>query len=195
MRGFGSRCHDDNNSLSSLKETFLLYKRVTEQYRNPVILKIIRSLIPDNIVSQTIDDENVVPLLKWFKNDFMRWTSKDPVCQKCIDTHSYKRDDTSGVINSSSSISRSSTAPMQVQTIIGNSWRMRKLEMCNNSNYEYTFPRYGEILKLAETRAGRCSEWSMLFGAMLSSLGMKTEIIHDFLDHCWNEAIILPNEK
>jgi peptide-N4-(N-acetyl-beta-glucosaminyl)asparagine amidase len=35
----------------------------------------------------------------------------------------------------------------------------------------------------------------MLFGAMLSSLGMKTEIIHDFLDHCWNEAIILPNEK
>jgi hypothetical protein len=195
MRGFGSLCHDDSNGLYSLKETFLLYKRVIEQYRNPEILKIMRSLIPDNIVSQTKDGGNVIPLLKWFKNDFMRWTSKDPVCQKCIDTHSYKRDDTSGVINSSSSISRSSTAPMQVQTIIGNSWRMRKLEMCNNSNYEYTFPRYGEILKIAETRAGRCSEWSMLFGAMLSSLGMKTEIIHDFLDHCWNEAIILPNEK
>jgi hypothetical protein len=195
MRGFGSLCHDDSNGLYSLKETFLLYKRVIEQYRNPEILKIMRSLIPDNIVSQTKDGGNVIPLLKWFKNDFMRWTSKDPVCQKCIDTHSYKRDDTSGVSNSSSSISRSSTAPMQVQTIIGNSWRMRKLEMCNNSNYEYTFPRYGEILKIAETRAGRCSEWSMLFGAMLSSLGMKTEIIHDFLDHCWNEAIILPNEK
>jgi Transglutaminase-like superfamily len=195
MRGFGSLCHDDSNGLYSLKETFLLYKRVIEQYRNPEILKIMRSLIPDNIVSQTKDGGNVIPLLKWFKNDFMRWTSKDPVCQKCINTHSYKRDDTSGVINSSSSISRSSTAPMQVQTIIGNSWRMRKLEMCNNSNYEYTFPRYGEILKIAETRAGRCSEWSMLFGAMLSSLGMKTEIIHDFLDHCWNEAIILPNEK
>jgi hypothetical protein len=137
MRGFGSLCHDDSNGLYSLKETFLLYKRVIEQYRNPEILKIMRSLIPDNIVSQTKDGGNVIPLLKWFKNDFMRWTSKDPVCQKCIDTHSYKRDDTSGVINSSSSISRSSTAPMQVQTIIGNSWRMRKLEMCNNSNYEY----------------------------------------------------------
>jgi peptide-N4-(N-acetyl-beta-glucosaminyl)asparagine amidase len=195
MRGFGSLCHDHNNSLSSLKETFLLYKRVTEQYRNPEILRIIRSLIPDNIVSQTKDGGDVVPLLKWFKNDFMRWTSKDPVCQKCIDTHSYKRDDTSGVSNSSSSISRSSTAPMQVQTIIGNSWRMRKVEFfhCNNCNYEYTFPRYGEILRLAETRTGRCSEWSMLFGAMSSSLEMKTRIVHDFLDHCWNEAMLSPD--
>ena len=35
-----------------LKDTLLLYKRVTEQYRNPVILKIMRSLIPDNIVRQ-----------------------------------------------------------------------------------------------------------------------------------------------
>ena len=49
-----------------LKDTFLLYKRVTEQYRNPEILRIIRSLIPDNIVSQTIDDENIVPLLKCY---------------------------------------------------------------------------------------------------------------------------------
>jgi hypothetical protein len=22
--------------------------------------------------------------LKWFKNDFMRWTSTDPVCERCI---------------------------------------------------------------------------------------------------------------
>jgi hypothetical protein len=83
---------------------------------------------------------------------------------------------------------------MQVQTIIGNSWKMRKVEIfhCNNCNYEYTFPTYGEILKIAETRAGRCSEWSMLFGAMLSSLEIKSRIVHDFLDHCWNESIILP---
>jgi hypothetical protein len=69
MRGFSFLCHDHNNSLSSLKETFLLYKRVTEQYKNPEILKIMRSLIPDNIVSQTKDGGNVVPLLKWFKNE------------------------------------------------------------------------------------------------------------------------------
>jgi transglutaminase/protease-like cytokinesis protein 3 len=121
--------------------------------------------------------------------------SKEPVCQKCIDTHSYKRDDTSGVSNSSSSTSMSSTAPMQVQTIIGNSWRMCEVEIfhCNNCNYEYTFPRYGEILKIAETRTGRCSAWSMLFGAMLSSLGIKARIVHDFLDHCCNEAMLPPD--
>jgi hypothetical protein len=64
---------------------------------------------------------------------------------------------------------------------------------CNSRNCEYTFPRYGEILKIAETRTGRCSEWSMLFGAMLSSLGMKTSIVHDFLDHCWNGAMLSPD--
>jgi peptide-N4-(N-acetyl-beta-glucosaminyl)asparagine amidase len=33
----------------------------------------------------------------------------------------------------------------------------------------------------------------MLFGAMLSSLGMKTRIVHDFLDHCWNEDMLSPD--
>ena len=40
---------------------------------------------------------------------------------------------------------------------------------------EYGSPSYGEILKIAETKPGRCSELSMLFGAMLSSLGLKDE--------------------
>jgi hypothetical protein len=30
----------------------------------------------------------------------------------------------------------------------------------------------------------------MLFEAILSSLGIKTRIVHDFLDHCWNEAML-----
>jgi hypothetical protein len=99
MQGLSSLCHDHNNSLSSLKEAFLLYKRVTEQYKNPEILRIIRSLIPHNIVSQTKDGGNVVPLLKWFKNDFMRWTSKDPVCQKCIDTNGTNSNENFGDYN------------------------------------------------------------------------------------------------
>jgi peptide-N4-(N-acetyl-beta-glucosaminyl)asparagine amidase len=69
---------------------------------------------------------------------------------------------------------------------------MRKIEVfgCNTCNYKYAFPRYSEILKIAETKTGRCSEWSMLFGAMLSSLRIKARIVHDYLDHCWNEAIL-----
>src|SRR5919199_947515 len=87
-----------------LKDTFLLYKKVTEQYRNPEILRMVRSLIPQDIVLQTTkDDCNIVPLLRWFKNDFMKWTPKDPVCEMCVN----RNDSSSDVNNSSSSSCRS----------------------------------------------------------------------------------------
>jgi hypothetical protein len=111
--------------------TFLLYKRVTEQYENPEILKIIRSLIPQDIVLQTTEeDSNIVPLLTWFKNEFMKWTPKDPVCEMCIN----RSDSTSAGSDSSSSSSRRSvpaaTPIMQVKKIIvGNSWKTRKVEI------------------------------------------------------------------
>jgi peptide-N4-(N-acetyl-beta-glucosaminyl)asparagine amidase len=186
------------SSSDPLKDTFLLYKKVTEQYRNPEILRIVRSLIPQDIVLQTTttttkdDGWNIVPLLRWFKNDFMKWTPKDPVCEMCANRRS---DGHRSVIEGCSNDRSVTTAAptMQVKNIlIGNSWKMRRLELfiCNTCNYEYAFPRYGEILKIAETRSGRCSEWSMLFGSLLSSLGIKTRIVHDFLDHCWNEAIL-----
>jgi hypothetical protein len=194
MLGCSSSLFGLSSSSDPLKDTFLLYKKVTEQYGNPEILRIVRSLIPQDIVLQTTtkDDWNIVALLRWFKNDFMKWTPKDPVCEMCVN----KSNGHGNVIEgSSNSRSVAATPPpiMQVKKIIlGNSWKMRKLELfiCNSCNYEYTFPRYGEILKIVETKTGRCSEWSMLFGAMLSSLGIKTRIVHDFLDHCWNEAML-----
>jgi peptide-N4-(N-acetyl-beta-glucosaminyl)asparagine amidase len=179
-----------------LKDTFLLYKKVTEQYRNPEILTIVRSLIPQDVVCKTTkkDDWNILPLLTWFKNDFMKWSPKDPVCEMCVNKCASHGNVIEGCSNDRSVAAAAALPPrMQVKKIIiGNSWKMRKLELfvCNRCKYQYTFPRYGEILKIAETRTGRCSEWSMLFGAMLSSLGIKTRIVHDFLDHCWNEAML-----
>ncbi|MGN6630360.1 MAG: hypothetical protein ACTHKJ_10895, partial [Candidatus Nitrosocosmicus sp.] len=80
---------------NQLKDTFLLYKRVTEQYRDPEILKKVRLLIPKDIVLETTsikkDKEqysNVVSLLKWFKNEFMKWTPTDPVCEICTNNKS-----------------------------------------------------------------------------------------------------------
>jgi hypothetical protein len=69
-----------------LKDSFLLYKRVTEQYENLEILKKVRSLIPQDIILKTTikEDSNIIPLLKWFKNDFMTWTPKYPVCEVCV---------------------------------------------------------------------------------------------------------------
>ena len=80
----------------------------------------------------------------------------------------------------------------------GNSWEMRKAEkyVCSTCNCEFAFPRYDKILKITETKTGRRSEWSFLFEALLNSLGIKTRIVHDFLDHCWNEVILSsPKEK
>jgi hypothetical protein len=59
----------------------------------------------------------------------MKWTPKDPVCEMCIIVDSNRSDGPGGVSNSSSSISSSSATPMQAQTITGNSWETRKVEI------------------------------------------------------------------
>ena len=134
-------------STNTLKDTFLLYKRITEQYSDPEILNKVRSLIPQEIVLKTKINEpygNIVPLLKWFKKEFMEWTPAEPICENCINnsrrTISYIFDNT----NSSSGSHRSSTKTasaaaadkitetpkMQLKEIIeGNSWQMRKVEI------------------------------------------------------------------
>jgi hypothetical protein len=57
-----------------------------EQHSNPCIINKVRSLNPQAIVLKTTIKKygNVVPLLKWFKNEFMRRTPKEPVCENCI---------------------------------------------------------------------------------------------------------------
>jgi len=83
---------------------------------------------------------------------------------------------------------------MSVQ-ILGDSTTLRKTEIhtCNNCGSKQIFPRYVKIPKIAETKIGRCTEWSILFGAILNSLSIQTRIVHDYLDHCWNESLINKN--
>ena len=163
---------DDNHNQTIHKSSFLLYNKISEQYCNFQILEKIKSLIPDHITQLNVDTK-IKSLLEWFKNDFMSWTPKDPICKRCMDK-GY------------------GSLPMHVRVVIGGSWKLRAMETysCNNCYYEYSFPRYGQILKIVEARTGRCSEWSMLFGAIMNALKIEARIVHDFLDHCWNEAII-----
>lgn len=89
-------------------DTFVLYKRISEQYDNHDILNYVRNLMPVEIVSETEvrdKDEPLKSVLQWFKRDFMRWTPKDPKCEKC-------------------------NTPMSSQFIKGNSWKFRKLRGC-----------------------------------------------------------------
>jgi peptide-N4-(N-acetyl-beta-glucosaminyl)asparagine amidase len=157
----------------ALNNTFLLYKGISTQYVNQDILDYVRKLIPEEVVKKTEVEDKEEPLksvLQWFKKDFMQWFPKDPKCERC-------------------------NLPMDSQFIRGISWKLRNTEryICNSCGAIILFPRYGDISKLAETRTGRCSEWSTLFGALLNSLSIQTRIVHDFLDHCWNESLI--NEK
>ncbi len=82
--------------------------------------------------------------------------------------------------------------PLCIQHVIGNSWESRAVEnyTCPICKSYRVFPRYGEIKKIADSRIGRCSEWSILFGTILNSLSIQTRLVHDFLDHCWNESLI-----
>jgi peptide-N4-(N-acetyl-beta-glucosaminyl)asparagine amidase len=165
---------DNSNFFTYTKNAFTLYKKVTSQYKDSKVLKYVKQCVPEKITlelqASNIATDNIQPLkplLQWFKNDFMKWMPKSIICEKC-------------------------KKPMYFEYIQGNSWKIRAVEnySCSNCNSQITFPRSAIIEEIADYRIGRCSEWSMLFGAILTSLSFETRLIHDFLDHCWNELLI-----
>ena len=146
---------------------FRLYKGVSEQYNEGSILDSVKRLVPEKVLQLIAEDQTLKPLLYWFKHDFMKWMPKQLHCVKC-------------------------NRPMSVQLVDDNSGTIRKTEvhLCNVCGSKQIFQRYDSILRIAETRIGRCSEWSILFGAITNSLPIQTRIVHDYLDHCWNESLI-----
>ena len=70
----------DRNWNETIKNVFLLYNGISEQYHNPEVLDKIRSLIPEQIL-QLGEEDKIKSLLGWFKNNFMSWTPKDPLIQ------------------------------------------------------------------------------------------------------------------
>ena len=72
-----------SNWNATIKNVFLLYNGISEQYHDLEILEKIGSLVPEQIL-QLNEDDKLKPLLEWFKNDFMSWTSKDPPCKICM---------------------------------------------------------------------------------------------------------------
>jgi hypothetical protein len=74
----------DRNWNGTIKNVFLLYNGISEQYHNPEVLEKIRSLIPEQIL-QLGEEDKIKSLLGWFKNNFMSWMPKDPLCTKCME--------------------------------------------------------------------------------------------------------------
>jgi transglutaminase/protease-like cytokinesis protein 3 len=159
-----------NRFPSFYEQNFSFYKNISEQYNDHSILDCVKQLLPDTVLNSYMVDRSLKPLLNWFKNDFMKWMSNKIQCSSC-------------------------KILMRVQLLKGDSLNSRATEIytCDKCQSTIIFPRYTKILKIAETRIGRCSEWSILFGAILNSLSIQTRIVHDYLDHCWNESLIDKN--
>ena len=137
---------------------------MSQQFIDPDVQATVKKLVPDHVLGA---NPQIHSLLAWFKGEFMQWTPKEMRCTSCKEH-----------------------PPMQSVVEPGLSWKLRKSEYhtCQKCGYTVVFPRYGEIPKIAQSRTGRCSEWSMLFGAILGSVGMPVRIVQDYLDHCWNEV-------
>src|SRR5215217_4225275 len=88
-----------------INDTFTLYKKVSEQYGNQDILEYVRQLVPKGILNNSLieHEEPLKSVLQWFKKDFMKWTPKDPKCERC-------------------------NLPMGCQSIKGDSWKVRNIE-------------------------------------------------------------------
>ena len=67
--------------------------------------------------------------------------------------------------------------------------------LCLKCNTQVRYPRYNSILKLMETRNGRCGEWANCFTALVKSLGHEARFVLDWTDHVWTEAYITAENR
>ncbi|CAK9052834.1 Peptide-N(4)-(N-acetyl-beta-glucosaminyl)asparagine amidase (PNGase) (N-glycanase 1) (Peptide:N-glycanase) [Durusdinium trenchii] len=109
-------------------------------------------------------------LLKWFKNDFFRWTDS-PFCQTC----STKATKNEGFVEPTEKELRYGGKRVE-------SWR------CTGCDALLRFPRFNDAVHLLETRHGRCGEWANCFTLLLAALGFQARLVVDWTDHVWSEV-------
>ena len=64
-----------------------------------------------------------------------------------------------------------------------------ELYLCGKCGGQHRFPRFNNVIKVLETRRGRCGEYSVLFLRMLRLLGYQVRWIVDWADHVWIEVL------
>ena len=148
-----------------------LLKPRLECYKNPELQQKIKEIIPQRTEGST-SEQYVKALLKWFKKDYFSWCNK-PKCPKCG-----QNDKNLKVISYVSKPNESELKYLAYKT---------EVYLCNQCQIEIRFPRCNNPIILLETKTGRCSEWSNLFGAILYTCGFKVRLINNFEDHVWNE--------
>ena len=152
-------------------EIIHLFEERLESYKDKEMQKKIKEIIPQRPPGST-SEQYVKILLKWYKKEFFTWCNK-PICPGCgQNDKNYKN------INYGEKPNSEEKKFLAYRT---------ERYFCNNCNKEVRFARYNKTIKLLETKTGRCSEWSNLFGGILYTCGFKTRLINNFEDHVWNE--------
>ena len=140
-------------------------------YKDPELQQKIKEIIPQRAEGSS-SEQYVKALLKWYKKDYFTWCNK-PKCPKCG-----KNDKNLTVISYVGKPNESELKYLAYKT---------EIYLCNDCQIEVRFPRCNNPIILLETKTGRCSEWSNLFGAILYTCGFKVRLINNFEDHVWNE--------
>ena len=155
------------------------YCEVTRQYDDELTQAVARSVIPETI--QAIEDQatQLKALLAWFKQDFFSWVDV-PSCSSCG--------------NDGKNLEPQAAGEPTQEEVEGGASRV-EVYRCPNCQQETRFPRYTQVMKLCETRQGRCGEWANCFSALVRSLGHETRYVIDWTDHVWTEAYLRQEQR
>jgi peptide-N4-(N-acetyl-beta-glucosaminyl)asparagine amidase len=145
----------------------------TRQYYDELVKAMCISVIPEHVMQIQEQVPQLKALLAWFKSQFFKWTDK-PSCP-CGSTADLVEKGENGVCT-----------PEEIE---GDAKRV-EIYKCTVCTQELRFPRYNSVIKLLETRNGRCGEWANCFTAMCIALGHEARLVLDWTDHVWTECYI-----
>lgn len=171
------------------REIYSTSQKQCHIYQNAVWQSIVMDTIDLNLIYENVDkmtahgnddsgndavytDNLVKELLRYFKQDFFKWCDK-PECENCHSTDK----------NKMKFIGPRQPTEEERKYDCGNT----ELYQCEECNGFTRFPRYGDPIKLLETRKGRCGEWCNLFTLILNSFGLRVRYVANKEDHVWCE--------
>ncbi|CAK9038268.1 unnamed protein product [Durusdinium trenchii] len=164
----------DGPRKNAMANKLLRYLEQTQSYADQGNQARAREVLPERFLEQVSDgsdaQDQLIDLLKWFKNDFFRWTDS-PFCQTC----STKATKNEGFVEPTEKELRYGGKRVE-------SWR------CTGCDALLRFPRFNDAVHLLETRHGRCGEWANCFTLLLAALGFQARLVVDWTDHVWSEV-------
>jgi peptide-N4-(N-acetyl-beta-glucosaminyl)asparagine amidase len=139
-----------------------------QAWENEELLRRCRAeLVPDAFYNnkKKTEREAVQILAQHFQTKVMTWVNT-PSCDACGTTAPVRHETTTN----------------QPRDEHGATCRVEVFR-CETCDKSLEFPRYNSIVRLLQSRQGRCGEYANLFGCLCRAVGLETRYILDFTDH------------